>query len=538
MHAIVDTRSGCLVEMTAMPTRATLVRSIGFFLLISFGATLASASETRKAEPFVGVTHYQVIQTAEDKGSPELPRPVVVNILEIDVTAPGVKFEMSPGNGDAPGEITRGTTRKFVDSIGAQIGINVGFYDTKANYGGLNTDLMHLAASKGDVYSPAHGDEWIFDVSPDGKPRIAKADGKDAATAAGVKVHNAAGGNQPMLANGEVVAPPDSGYTKALNPHTAVGVSKDKTKVYLVTVDGRQNGYSEGMRTDEMARLMLQFGAWDAINFDGGGSTTMVIDDTDNKTQDAHLLNSPSDNSSPAKAGSERVVANSLAVFATPKAGYVPLPAVPRPKMEDGLELVKARTVIDNFDADAGHFAGAVVASGSTKGVGEKSSATLDASVKHDGTSSLKIDVVADSSGAESILRLLSGDASPKTNKIDGKAMGNDGFVGLWLRREKSETPLFVSIVVDEGTPSAVATERGQVYEVKADGQWHLYQWGLNEDAKWFNYNGGNGKIDGPNVFVDSFLFRTARNPDEKGVPFNGTIWMDSLTYNPEGHIE
>ncbi len=523
--------------MATMPTRATLVRSIGVIALNIIVTTLATASETRKAEPFVGVTHYQVIQTADDKNAPVLPRPVVVNILEIDVTAPGVKFEMSPGNGDAPGEITRGTTRKFVDSIGAQIGINVGFYDTRANYGGLNTDLVHLAASKGDVYSPANGDEWIFDVMPDGKPRIAKADGKNAVTAAGVKVYNAAGGNQPMLAHGEVVAPPESSYTKALNPHTAVGVSKDKTKVYLVTVDGRQSGYSEGMRTDEMAELMLQFGAWDAINFDGGGSTTMVIDDSDNKTQDAHLLNSPSDNSSPSKPGSERVVANSLAVFATPKEGYVALPSVPRPKMEDGLVLVKARTAIDAFDTDAGHFAGAVVGSGSTRGVDEKSKAALDTSVKHDGNSSLKVDVVADASGAESILRLISGDASPKTNTIEGKAMGNDGFVGVWLRRETSETPLFVSIVVDEGTPSAVATERGQAFEVKADGHWHLYQWGLNEDAKWFNYNGGNGKIDGPNVFVDSLLFRTS-NTDEKGVPFNGTIWIDSLTYNPDGHIE
>lgn len=504
-----------------------MIVAMSLLSLASFGF----ASETRRAEPFLGVTHFQVIQSPQDSKPPQLPRPVVVNILEIDMTAPGVRLEMSPGNGEAPGEITRETTRSFVDRIGAQIGINVGFYDTRANYGGLNTDLVHLAASNGDVYSPANGEEWVFDVTRDGKPRIAKADGTNATTVAGRAVHNAAGGNQPMLVGGKVVAPPESAYTKALNPHTAVGVSRDGKKVYLMTVDGRQNGYSEGMRTDEMAEMLLQFGAWDAVNFDGGGSTTLVIDDSPNQTQDARVLNSPSDNASPTKPGSERVVANSLAVFATPREGYVPLPPVARPKMEDGLEPIRARTVIDSFDSDAGHFAGPVVDSGSTRGVDAKSVATLDTGVKREGTSSLKLEIVPDRAGGETLLRLLSGGASPKGNVIDGKAMGNDGFVGLWIRLEPGTAPLSAALVVDEGTPNAVATERGEWFDLKADGEWHLYEWGLNEDARWFNYNGGNGRIDGPNVFVDSLLFRS----DE---PFTGRIWIDSLTFNPEGSLK
>lgn len=507
---------------------------------IFLAVATAHASETRKAEPFIGVTHYQVIQSAEgDKKAPVLPRPMVVNILEIDTKAPGVRFEMSAGNGDVPGEITRGTTRAFLDKVGAQIGCNVGFYNVKADYGGLNTDLNHLAASDGDVYSKAKGDEWVFDVSKDGKPRIAKADGPDAETIdKGTKVYNAAGGNQPMLRGGEVVAPPDDGYTKALNPHTAVGVSKDKTKVYLVTVDGRQAGYSEGMRTDEMAKLMLKFGAWDAINFDGGGSTTLAIDDTDDGRADSRLLNSPSDNSSPAKPGTDRVVANSLAVFAKYNPKYAALPPAPRPKLENALDLLKQKTTIDDFESGAGHFAAAMT-SGQNKGVAAKSTAAVDASTAHDGKASLKVTVVADESKKEDFqLRLLSGDATPKTNAVDGKALGNDGFVGVWLKRDAGKEPLFVSIIVDEGTPSVVSTERGQSFEVKADGQWHLYQWGLNEDAKWFNYNGGNGTIDGPNVFVDSLIFRTAKNAEAGGGAFGGTVWVDGLTYNPDGRVE
>ena len=509
-------------------------------LVLLVATSLSHASDVHKSEPFVGVTQYQIVQGLNDDKSPKLPRPVVINILEIDTKAPGIRFEMSPGNGDAPGEVHRETTRAFVDSVGAQIGINVGFYDTKANYGNLNTDLNFLAASNGDVFSPAKGGEWVFDISKNNVPRILKAGPKDSKTIGNDSpVFNAGGGNQPMLHDGEVVTPDDA-YTKALNPHTAIGVSRDAKKVYLVVVDGRQSGYSEGMRTDELARIMLKYGAWDAINFDGGGSTTMVMDDVDDKKAVSRLVNSPSDNSSPAKAGTDRVVANSFAVFATPKAGYVPLPPVPRPELKDGLELLKTRTVIDDFeDGKLGHFGGSLTAANSTKGIDAKSSVTVDSSIAQAGKSSLKLSLVADAAKKEDgfQLRLLSGDASPKTNIIDGKAMGNDGCVGVYLRREAGGPPLFVSMIVDEGTPSAVATERGQAFEVKADGQWHLYEWGLNEDAKWFNYNGGNGTIDGPNVFIDSLLFKTTKG-DDKGEPFTGDIWVDTVTYEPGGHIK
>lgn len=514
-------------------------------LMIGLAASAAAASITRKAEPFVGVTHWQVIQSNDpaignDPSSFKLDRPAVVNILEIDTRAAGIRFEMSPGNGDEPGEIKRGTTRAFVDRVGAQIGVNVGFYDTRANYGGLNTDLIHLAAANGEVFSNAKGVEWVFDVSKTNVPRILKADGPDASTIGkGSKVYNAGGGNQPMLRDGEVVTP-DDGYTKALNPHTAVGVSRDKRRVFLVVVDGRQSGYSEGMRTDEMARLMLTFGAWDAINWDGGGSTTMVIDDTDDGRANSRLVNSPSDNSSPAKPGTDRVVANSFAVYAKPNPAYTPLGPIPRPTLKDALELIKTRTTIDDFEnGKLGQFAGPILASGQSRGIDASSTVAIDKSVAHGGKASMKLSLVADPAKADDgfQLRLLSGDASPKTNAIAGKAMGNDGFVGVYLRREPGGPPLHVSLIVDEGTPSATSTERGQWFEVKADGEWHLYEWGLNEDAKWSNYNGGDGRIDGPNVFVDSLLFRTTTG-DGNGAPFSGTIWVDNMTYEPNGNIK
>ena len=60
------------------------------------------------------------------------------------------------------------------------------------------------------------------------------------------------------------------------NPRTAVGFSRDSSTLFLVTVDGRQAA-SAGMTLPELADFMRELGAWQALNFDGGGSTSMVL---------------------------------------------------------------------------------------------------------------------------------------------------------------------------------------------------------------------------------------------------------------------
>jgi phosphodiester glycosidase len=59
------------------------------------------------------------------------------------------------------------------------------------------------------------------------------------------------------------------------HPRTAVGWN-EAGDIWLVTVDGRQPGFSEGMTMRELADLMMKLGATEAINLDGGGSTTFV----------------------------------------------------------------------------------------------------------------------------------------------------------------------------------------------------------------------------------------------------------------------
>ena len=90
---------------------------------------------------------------------------------------------------------------------------------------------------------------------------------------------------------------------KERHPRTMVGVKDDGTLLF-VTVDGRQpeiNMY--GMTYDEQAALMEYYGAVEAYNLDGGGSTTMLI----REGNEFRVLNSPSD-------GSARRDANALLV--------------------------------------------------------------------------------------------------------------------------------------------------------------------------------------------------------------------------------
>lgn len=79
------------------------------------------------------------------------------------------------------------------------------------------------------------------------------------------------------------------------HPRTAVGFSRDSTTLMLVTVDGRSTT-SVGMTLVELADLMKELGAWDALNFDGGGSTTMVIG--------GRVVNTPSDRTGEREVGS------------------------------------------------------------------------------------------------------------------------------------------------------------------------------------------------------------------------------------------
>ena len=78
----------------------------------------------------------------------------------------------------------------------------------------------------------------------------------------------------------------------------------------ILLVDGRQPNYSEGVTMAELVGILREYGAYSALNLDGGGSTTLAIE---GESGEPVLLNSPIDNRIP---GRERPVANHLGIFA------------------------------------------------------------------------------------------------------------------------------------------------------------------------------------------------------------------------------
>lgn len=116
-------------------------------------------------------------------------------------------------------------------------------------------------------------------------------------------VLHAIGGGPTLIKDGIVnITAKDEQFkpdiTEGKAPRTALGILNNN-KIIILTVDGRQE-FSKGMTLDELAYFFKKYNVKSAINFDGGGSTSMFLE---NK-----IINSYSD-------PKERKVSNALAIF-------------------------------------------------------------------------------------------------------------------------------------------------------------------------------------------------------------------------------
>nr|WP_246211685.1 phosphodiester glycosidase family protein [Phytoactinopolyspora alkaliphila] len=90
------------------------------------------------------------------------------------------------------------------------------------------------------------------------------------------RIRAAASGRQMLVAGGVPLKPRIADSDPEPHPRTAIGFSEDGSRMYMLTVDGRQPEFSTGVSLDELAEMMVELGAYTALNLDGGGSTTMV----------------------------------------------------------------------------------------------------------------------------------------------------------------------------------------------------------------------------------------------------------------------
>lgn len=153
------------------------------------------------------------------------------------------------------------------------------------------------------------------------------------------------GGGPRMLKDGvDVVAASypnesiGSAHCSDRHPRTAIGFDQDSTKVYFVVVDGRQAGFSVGMSLYEMAAFMKEIGVAHAVNLDGGGSSSIVVWNSQ--------MNSPSD-------GSERSVSNGvLCISSAPDDGDMKHIQFVR----DSIAVYKKKTVSTGLTGWSEHY--------------------------------------------------------------------------------------------------------------------------------------------------------------------------------------
>ena len=119
---------------------------------------------------------------------------------------------------------------------------------------------------------------------------------------------------RPMLIRGGEPQPLDLRDSLVLSRHPRTAIGFNESEIFLVTVDGRRQGQADGMSLFELQELMLRLGATEALNLDGGGSTTMIIRPPG--ASDPQVVNYPSD-------GRERAVTNGLVVLSTAPPGQL-----------------------------------------------------------------------------------------------------------------------------------------------------------------------------------------------------------------------
>lgn len=166
---------------------------------------------------------------------------------------------------------------------------------------------LHLASGGAPVPEDGYvlstsGDpaQWLLENAAPGKQialDLRLLTSPDACTAPDI----VGGGPRLVRAGQGEVTPEGFAHQSARHPRTAVAVTRSGA-ILLLTLDGRQK-ISLGMTTEELAAELVSLGALEAMNLDGGGSTTMFVRD--------RVRNSPSD-------GKERPVSDALLIFSVP----------------------------------------------------------------------------------------------------------------------------------------------------------------------------------------------------------------------------
>ena len=231
---------------------------------------------------------------------------MVAHIVVVDLQAPGISFLVTAGDPTETFPLKAMTTSQFARSTGVQIAINGDGFTPWWSRGpfdffphaGDRVAPDGYAISEGVAYGQGNGPTLYFSKS-----------GEVSFTLGDITPYNAISGNNMIVVDGQPAEDLDNSYAA---PRTAIGLDGSGKQLILFVADGRQPFYSQGATLREMAQLMIYYGAVNAMNMDGGGSSTLVMR---NSLGIVRVVNSPIQTGIP---GRERPVGNHVGIFAQP----------------------------------------------------------------------------------------------------------------------------------------------------------------------------------------------------------------------------
>lgn len=222
--------------------------------------------------------------------------PEIIHALKVDLTTPGVHM------GGTTSAQRKRTTSSFAKLVGATAATNGDFF-SYSTYG-----VIGLAAGGGAKWADTKDTSLSANLAFDNASRVEFHNASEVLAFDATWMKGVVSGHPQVVKNGVAITTnTSSAACNSRNPRTALGMSQDNHTLFMVVIDGRSSS-SAGMYCTEEAALLKGLGAYQAVNLDGGGSSTMYI-------SGRGVVNHPSD-------GSERVVGNHLALFA-PKLGSV-----------------------------------------------------------------------------------------------------------------------------------------------------------------------------------------------------------------------
>lgn len=251
-----------------------LARSLTFLLLV-FVAITAAADWVRVAR---GVDYQRYREDDLD-----------IHVARIDMSREDLRIVSTR-------EADRGLrVSQFARRNHAIVAINAGYFDQHMNPTGLTVGPCGQWTSTKDT-------NWGAVVAF-GPRRAEMFDEEETMSVPDPWITSAISGWPTLVRNcrarDEDELPGSDAFARSPHPRTAIGFSRDGSRVYLVVADGRREGVP-GLTLDELASWMREeLDVCMAVNLDGGGSSALWVKD--------RIVNRPS-------GGKERRVADHLAV--------------------------------------------------------------------------------------------------------------------------------------------------------------------------------------------------------------------------------